>query len=108
MALFEREQSGEGQWVHTSLLEAQIFMLDFQASRWLMAGEVAKQAGNDHPTGIPTGAVPDLGRPDQHRRLGRHLMFRRFCEAADALHLLDDPDYKTGPSRSKTARRSTR
>jgi len=55
MALIEREQSGEGQWVHTSLLEAQIFMLDFQASRWLQAGEVAKQAGNDHPTGIPTG-----------------------------------------------------
>ena len=55
MALLERGQSGEGQWVHTSLLEAQIFMLDFQASRWLQAGEVAKQAGNDHPTGIPTG-----------------------------------------------------
>ena len=50
--------TGEGQWVHTSLLEAQIFMLDFQASRWLMAGEVAKQAGNDHPTGIPTGVFP--------------------------------------------------
>jgi crotonobetainyl-CoA:carnitine CoA-transferase CaiB-like acyl-CoA transferase len=45
MALIERETSGVGQWVHTSLLEAQIFMLDFQASRWLMAGEVAKQAG---------------------------------------------------------------
>src|SRR5229473_3918166 len=55
MALIERESSGVGQWVHTSLLEAQIFMLDFQASRWLIAGEVAKQAGNDHPTGIPTG-----------------------------------------------------
>src|SRR5205814_872586 len=49
---------GVGQWVHTSLLEAQIFMLDFQGSRWLMAGEVAKQAGNDHPTGIPTGVFP--------------------------------------------------
>src|SRR3954464_13604762 len=58
MAVIEREQSGEGQWVHTSLLEAQIFMLDFQASRWLIAGEVAPQAGNDHPTGIPTGVFP--------------------------------------------------
>src|SRR5947208_12379316 len=58
MALIEREQSGEGQWVHTSLLEAQIFMLDFQASRWLIAGEVGNQAGNDHPTGIPTGGFP--------------------------------------------------
>src|SRR5271156_6965397 len=58
MALIERETSGVGPWVHTSLLEAQIFMLDFQASRWLIAGEVAKQAGNDHPTGIPTGLFP--------------------------------------------------
>src|SRR5687768_5772008 len=54
-ALLEREQSGEGQWVSTSLLQAQIFMLDFQASRWLQQKEVPKQAGNDHPTSIPTG-----------------------------------------------------
>ncbi len=55
VALLEREASGRGQWVQTSLLQAQIFMLDFQAARWLMAGEVAKQAGNNHPTSIPTG-----------------------------------------------------
>ena len=55
MALYERQRTGVGRWVHTSLLESQIFMMDFQASRWLMAREVAGQAGNDHPTGIPTG-----------------------------------------------------
>ena len=54
-ALLERDVSGEGQWVKTSLLQAQIFMLDFQAARWLMEKDVAKQAGNDHPTSIPTG-----------------------------------------------------
>ena len=54
-ALLEREVSGEGQWVQTSLLQAQIFMLDFQAARWLMEKDVARQAGNDHPTSIPTG-----------------------------------------------------
>jgi crotonobetainyl-CoA:carnitine CoA-transferase CaiB-like acyl-CoA transferase len=48
--MLEREISGQGQWVQTSLLQAQIFMLDFQAARWLMEGEVAKQAGNNHPT----------------------------------------------------------
>ena len=58
MALFDRERTGVGRWVTTSLLEAQIFMLDFQASRWLIAKEVAPQAGNDHPTGIPTGVFP--------------------------------------------------
>jgi crotonobetainyl-CoA:carnitine CoA-transferase CaiB-like acyl-CoA transferase len=100
MALIEREQSGEGQWVHTSLLEAQIFMLDFQASRWLIAGEVAPQAGNDHPTGIPTGLFPTADGQINIAASG-DLMFRRFCEAADAMHLLDDPDYKTGPARSK-------
>src|SRR5499433_4421348 len=55
VALLDRERTGEGQWVQTSLLEAQIFMLDFQAARWLMEKDVAQQAGNDHPTSIPTG-----------------------------------------------------
>jgi crotonobetainyl-CoA:carnitine CoA-transferase CaiB-like acyl-CoA transferase len=100
MALLEREQSGEGQWVHTSLLEAQIFMLDFQASRWLQAKEVAKQAGNDHPTGIPTGLFPTSDGQINIAASG-DLMFRRFCEAAEATHLLADPDYQTGPARSK-------
>jgi formyl-CoA transferase len=58
VALFERATTGVGRWVHTSLLEVQVFMLDFQAARWLMKGEVAGQAGNDHPTGIPTGVFP--------------------------------------------------
>jgi formyl-CoA transferase len=100
MALIEREQSGEGQWVHTSLLEAQIFMLDFQASRWLIAGEVAKQAGNDHPTGIPTGLFPTADGQINIAASGDNL-WRRFCEAADAQFLLNDPDYRTGPLRSK-------
>jgi crotonobetainyl-CoA:carnitine CoA-transferase CaiB-like acyl-CoA transferase len=55
LALMERERSGKGQWVQTSLLQAQVFMLDFQASRWLMDQEIPPQAGNDHPTSIPTG-----------------------------------------------------
>ena len=100
IALLERETSGQGQWVHTSLLEAQIFMLDFQASRWLIAGEVAKQAGNDHPTGIPTGVFPTSDGQINIAASGDH-MFRRFCEAADAQHLMNDPDYATGPARSK-------
>jgi crotonobetainyl-CoA:carnitine CoA-transferase CaiB-like acyl-CoA transferase len=100
MALLEREQSGEGQWVHTSLLEAQIFMLDFQASRWLQAKEVAKQAGNDHPTGIPTGLFPTADGQINIAASGDNL-YKRFCEAAGAEHLLADPDYATGPARSK-------
>ena len=100
MALIKREETGEGQWVHTSLLEAQIFMLDFQASRWLMAQEVAPQAGNDHPTGIPTGVFPTADGMINIAASGANL-YRRFCEAADAKHLLDDPDYATGPQRSK-------
>ena len=55
LALYDRESTGEGQWVQTSLLQAQISMLDFQAARWLMDGHVPQQAGNNHPTSIPTG-----------------------------------------------------
>ena len=55
VALLEREKSKKGQHIATSLLQAQIFMLDFQGARWLIDGEVPKQAGNNHPTSIPTG-----------------------------------------------------
>src|SRR5260370_13105573 len=62
VALLEREVTGEGKWVHTSLLEAMLSMLDFQASRWLMSGQIPPQAGNNHPTGLPTGALPTKDR----------------------------------------------
>src|SRR5581483_9999862 len=58
MALYQRMTTGEGRYVHTSLLETQVFLLDFQAARWLMAGEVAPQMGNDHPTMAPMGVYP--------------------------------------------------
>ena len=77
-ALFERERTGVGRWVHTSLLEVQTFMLDFQAARWLMKGEVAGQAGNDHPTGIPTGVFPTSdGHINIAASSGR--LWERFC-----------------------------
>src|SRR5437764_14850944 len=100
VTLLSREATVEGQWVHTSLLEAQIFMLDFQASRWLQAREGAKQAGNDHPTGIPTGLFPTADGQINIAASGDNL-WKRFCEAADAQHLLSDPDYANGPARSK-------
>ncbi len=79
-ALFERERTGVGRWVTTSLLEAQTFMLDFQAARWLMKGEVAGQAGNDHPTGIPTGVFPTT---DGHINIAASSarLWDRFCGA---------------------------
>ena len=55
LALYERERTGVGQWVQSSLLQAQVFMLDFQAARWLADQDVPGQAGNNHPTSIPTG-----------------------------------------------------
>src|SRR5258708_9008816 len=63
VALLEREKSKKGQHVTTSLLEAQIFMLDFQGARWLIGGEVPKQAVNNHPTSIPAGVVRDADGP---------------------------------------------
>jgi formyl-CoA transferase len=99
-ALLEREVSGEGQWVSTSLLQAQIFMLDFQAARWLQAQEVPKQAGNNHPTAIPTGVFKTA---DGHINIAStgQVMWERCCNAIGAPELLDSPDYKTGALRSK-------
>ena len=100
LALYEREKSGKGQWVHTSLIEAQIFMLDFQASRWLIAGEVPKQAGNDHPTGTPTGVFPTSDGHINIAASGDNL-WARCCEALDIAELIKHPDYATGGSRTK-------
>ncbi len=100
LALYERERTGKGQWVHTSLIEAQIFMLDFQAARWLIAGEVPKQAGNDHPTGIPTGVFPTSDGHINIAASGDNL-YVRCCEALGVPELIAHPDYATGSNRSK-------
>jgi formyl-CoA transferase len=100
VALLEREVSGEGQWVSTSLLQAQIFMLDFQAARWLQMHEVPKQAGNNHPTSIPTGVFKTK---DGHINLAvtGQVMWERLCQTIAAPELIDHPDYKNGALRSK-------
>ena len=69
MALWERQKTGKGRYVHTSLLEAMVFMLDLQAARYLMDGEVPGQAGNDHPVNIPMGAFDDRRQAGEHRGL---------------------------------------
>jgi crotonobetainyl-CoA:carnitine CoA-transferase CaiB-like acyl-CoA transferase len=104
LALLDRERTGEGQWVSTSLLEAQIYMLDFQAARWLMAGEVAGQAGNNHPTSPGTGMYRTADGFINIAASGDSL-WQRFCEAAGAKELLDDPDFKTVPLRAKNGER---
>ena len=99
-ALLEREVSGEGQWVQTSLLQAQIFMLDFQASRWTMGGKIAPQAGNDHPTSIPTGVFQTSDGYINIASAGQ-VIWQRMCHAIGAPELIDNPDYADGASRSK-------
>ncbi|MGH7267647.1 MAG: CaiB/BaiF CoA transferase family protein [Candidatus Rokuibacteriota bacterium] len=99
-ALLERERSGRGQWVHTSLLQAMVTMLDFQAARWLIDAEIPPQAGNDHPTGIPTGVFTTA---DGHINIAAsgQVMYRRLCEAIGAPQLVDDPRFKTMDDRSR-------
>ncbi|MEQ9121390.1 MAG: CoA transferase [Alphaproteobacteria bacterium] len=99
-ALLEREVSGEGQWVHTSLLEAQIAMLDFQASRWTMAGEIAPQAGNNHPTSVPTGV---FRTSDGHINIAASggVMCERLSKELKAPELLSDPRFKDNKSRAE-------
>ena len=100
MALIEREKSGQGQWVKSSLLQAQLFMLDFQAARWLMKGEVPKQAGNNHPTSIPTGVYRTR---DGYMNIAAsgHKIWIRLCEALECPELAAHPDYATGELRSR-------
>ena len=99
LALLEREVSGKGQWVQTSLLEAQIQMLDFQAARYLKDGEVPVSAGNDHPTSIPTGVFPTS---DGHINIAiaGQAIYERFCRAISAENLMTDERFSTAAARS--------
>jgi len=99
-ALLEREKSGEGQWVQTSLLQAQIFMLDFQAARWLIKHEVPGQAGNNHPTSIPTGVFKTADGHINVACAGQKI-WERFCQAVDAGWLVEHPDYIDAAARLK-------
>ena len=100
LALMERQNSGEGQWLHTSLLEAQIFMLDFQAARWLCAGEIPGQAGNNHPTSIPTG-VFKTSDGSINLAIAGQTIWERFVITLDKEEWLEDPNFRENSSRSK-------
>ena len=99
IALLERQHSGKGQWIQTSLLQAQVFMLDFQGARYLMDGDVPGQAGNNHPTSIPTGV---FRTKDGHMNLavaGQDI-WKRFAKALGRDDWITDPRFDTAPARS--------
>jgi formyl-CoA transferase len=98
-ALLDREHTGEGQWVHTSLLQALIAMTDFQAARWTVAGEVAGQAGNNHPTAIPTGSYKT--KDGYINIAGSGQLFERLCKAVGLPDVPKNPDYSNSKIRSK-------
>lgn len=99
-AIIERHTSGEGQWVHTSLLQAQVFMLDFQASRYTMEGEIPGQAGNNHPTSIPTGV---FATKDGFINLAvaGEVIWQRFCNLVNRTDWIEDERYIGPGERSK-------
>ena len=100
VALHEREKTGRGRWVHTSLLESMIGMLDFQAARWTVDQDIAPQAGNDHPTLGPMGMFETAdGHINIAAAWGR--LWRGFCHVIERPDLLEDPRYSTPGARSK-------
>ena len=100
LALLHRERTGEGQWVHTSLLEAMMSKLDFQGARYTMNGEEPTQQGNDHPTQVPMGM---FNAKDGHVNIAAFggQMWQRFCDALNATALLQHPDYQSIGSRTR-------
>lgn len=104
MKLYDRERTGRGGYVHTSLLEAAVFMLDFQATRWLMDGEVPGQAGNDHPVNIPMGVFPTADKPINIAASSPKL-WTNFCKAAGHEEWLEVEEWKTNQGRSRDRKR---
>jgi formyl-CoA transferase len=99
VALLEREVSGRGQWVQTSLLQAMVSMMDFQTARWLMDGEVPGQAGNFHPTSIPTGVYKARDGYMNIAVFGSKI-WERFCTTLGAPEWITDPRFHDKPGRS--------
>jgi len=99
-ALLEREQSGRGQWVQSSLLQAGIALLDFQAARYLMKGEVPPQVGNDHPTSMPTSAYRTADGYMNVAASGEG-QWRALAKALGREDLLADERFKGGENRAK-------
>jgi crotonobetainyl-CoA:carnitine CoA-transferase CaiB-like acyl-CoA transferase len=99
VALLEREHSGKGQWLHTSLLEAMIYMMDFQTSRWTIEGEIPGQAGNFHPTSIPTGVYRTKDGHINIAVFGTKI-WERFCQALGAPEWVTDERSKSKANRS--------
>ena len=98
LALIHRDKTGEGQWVHTSLLEAMLSKIDFQGARYTMSGEVAEQQGNFHPTQVPMGVFNSAdGQVNLAASTGK--MWVNFCQALDAKALLNKPEYQRGGDR---------
>jgi len=99
VALLERDQSGRGQWVQTSLLQAMVYMMDFQTARWLVDGEVAVQAGNYHPTSIPTGVYKARDGYMNIAVFGGKI-WERFCTTLGAPEWIGDPRFHDKAGRS--------
>lgn len=93
LALLHREHTGEGQWVHTSLLESMLSKMDFQAARYTMNGEIAGQEGNNHPTLSPMG-VFDTSDGLVNLAASTNKMFNAFCKIMNATELEINEDYK--------------
>ena len=100
LALLEREKSGKGQWLQTSLLEAQVFMLDFQSARWLVDEDVPGQAGNNHPTSIPTGVFETKDGHINIAVAGQEI-WGRFCRIVDHEEWMTDPEFEDASGRSE-------
>jgi formyl-CoA transferase len=99
-ALLERERSGKGQWVQSSLLQAGITLADFQAARYLKEGEVPGQVGNDHPTSMPTSAYRTADGYINVAASGEG-MWRRLCGAIGREDLLARPAFADQPARAR-------
>mgnify|MGYP000709318272 CR=1 FL=1 len=99
-ALLERSVSGEGQWVQTSLLEAQIAMLDFQAAQWLIDHKVPKSTGNEHPLTVPTGVFATQDGYINLAAIGQ-TMWKRLCGALGLESLITEPGLSSDPERVK-------
>ena len=98
-AIVERETTGEGQWVQSNLLHAGLTLLDFQAARYTMDGQVPPQVGNDHPTSMPTSAYRTADGFINVAAAGSAI-WKRLCDAIGRPDLMSDPRFASAQGRA--------
>lgn len=97
-ALHERDRTGRGGVVESSLMQSMLTLMSYQAQKYLSLGEVAGLVGNDHPIMFPQGTFRTATNSITLAS-GNEAMWRKLCSVLGLTEIAEDPRYVTNADR---------